>query len=571
MRFWTLLALLALVATGATSHNYTYPIKGVKGLHSASFAEMRPAHFHSGVDIKTDGQQGKEVVAAADGYIASVIHSPFGYGLALCVAHPKRGTMTIYAHLSAFAEEVEQYVRNYRYAHQTHSLDVTLHPKQFPVKAGQTIGYSGNTGNSFGPHLHYELRDISAARTYNVVRQGLFRPKDNTPPQLLALHYVELDTLDGVAVTSPLRTFTPKKGKGGYSIEGSIKVGRCGYFILECKDSQTGNNSSRFGIYRISQAVDGRKNFEYRMDSYNMADSRLCDLVSYYPKQRQARCEVIRLSQTAGAPDRLYRIAADRGVVRTEAAQKRKIVIEVEDDCANCTKLTFAIEGKADADCFKACRPTGSVVAGKGSLLLRDRGVSAYLTPQSLYAPTFVSVVGTDSRPTIPSAVVLSNSVKVLDENIPLQSHISVAVDASVPMELLTKCCLAVKGRRGYSSIGGYYAAGRVYATTSTAGEMVVVADSLAPTIKPIWRSGADMRGVKRLLFSVSDNFAGIDSYQLYIDGQWKTLNYSPLQKQLSHSFDTPLAAGENCNHTLLLRVRDKVGNIAIFQDSFYR
>ena len=118
---YRLIILFAVLAS--TAFAYQFPIKDVKGLHSASFAEMRPDHFHSGVDIKTDGVQGKRVVAAADGYISRVSLTPSGYGLAVYVTHPKLGTMTVYGHLSRFEKEVEQYVKDYRYNYNRNRVD----------------------------------------------------------------------------------------------------------------------------------------------------------------------------------------------------------------------------------------------------------------------------------------------------------------------------------------------------------------------------------------------------------------------------------------------------------------
>ena len=70
--------LLAAPAQEPRSERYRFPVRNVAGLYSANFGEMRPNHFHSGVDIKPDGVTGKPVVAAAAGYVVHFF--PTGQG-----------------------------------------------------------------------------------------------------------------------------------------------------------------------------------------------------------------------------------------------------------------------------------------------------------------------------------------------------------------------------------------------------------------------------------------------------------------------------------------------------------
>ncbi len=104
----TILTLLAAALTASAARgqrlnpdDYIYPVRDVPGLYSANFGELRPGHFHAGIDIKTDGVEGKALVAVADGHVSRVVLQPGGYGRAVYLTLDN-GVTAVYGHLRNF-------------------------------------------------------------------------------------------------------------------------------------------------------------------------------------------------------------------------------------------------------------------------------------------------------------------------------------------------------------------------------------------------------------------------------------------------------------------------------------
>ena len=196
MRRLLISALLLCSAPVSAQHlapeDYIFPLRDVAGLYSANFGEMRPNHFHSGIDIKTDGVTGKPVLATADGYISRIAVTPGGYGRAIYITHPN-GTTSVYGHLSKFRDDIEKYVHEERYRTRRNSINLYPPADRFPLKQGEQFAWSGNTGSSAGPHLHFEIRDSRTQRTLNTISSGVIRTRDDIPPRLVKLYYVEVD------------------------------------------------------------------------------------------------------------------------------------------------------------------------------------------------------------------------------------------------------------------------------------------------------------------------------------------------------------------------------------------
>lgn len=528
----SLMLLLSLVVWESRAKEFAYPIVGTKKLHSASFGELRENHFHSGIDIKTEGEEGKPIVAIADGYVTRIVMSSNGYGRALCVYHPKLRKMSVYGHMLLFREDIEQYL----FAEQCRrkSNKITLYPKagEFPVKQGDKIGLSGNSGMSFGAHLHFELRDASGERVYNIVRQGFMQPVDNVRPQLLRLHRIEVDTVEGVAVERLVATYDIRRNRGQHTINKEVKIGRNGYFVIECRDRHNGT-INRYGVYRTTLYVDGKRVFERRMDSFTFAESRYCNTIGYYPMLNGSNCEVLRLARTQSVPSHLFKYLRDDGRVVAEVGQRRHIRIEVEDDSGNMSHIEFDARGAALRVDYQKQSGEQSVKCGE-QCLISNGDVTAFLNENTLYETSFCKVERLDETVDIESVAVLSSPYRVCCGTGPLRGNVNIAWRISVLPHLQRGLALARRNHKGiFKYAGGIFWGSHITLQSRSAGDYVVVADTVCPTIKPPKRGSIKGSKGAEYRFEVGDNFSGIRRYGCCVDGEWYPIEYRPVEGTL--------------------------------------
>lgn len=566
-------ALLPLTAAAQTINpaDYRYPIEGVAGLYSANFGEMRPGHFHAGVDIKTELTEGKPLVAAMDGYISRVAILGGGYGRAVYLTL-NNGTTAVYAHLQRFTDEVEQYLRAERYRRRANTVDLWLKPDQFPVKQGDLVGYSGNSGSSSGPHLHYEIRNSADQSPRNLVRDGIIRPIDSLPPRFVQLHYVEIDTLgNGVPMRRPMESYAVVRSESGrYRLTRStpIPVGRKGYFIAEVTDRRNGVQNI-FAVYRLRGWLDGKPYFEFRMDNFTYAISRTSDAVSCYPIQLTSRNEAIRMAQLDGAPARFYPTMVERGLIRTTPQQRRTVEMEIEDDCGNRSSLRFEVEGREES--FVATPPADSLAVAlspRRATTLRLPDFTAHLPAGALYDAQYAKAEAGMVAPVDSGTVVLSPAYRIFaDPRTPLFKPLTISIRTHVPKELQSKVLLALRNRNGRAAAaGGGYKDGEVTASTRSVGDWFVVADTLPPTIRPQFSPTSDLGRERTLRFRVADNFSGIASWQLTIDGEWVPCDRYPSRGQLVWHIDQAPAGR---TRKVVLTIKDAVGNLRRWEGTF--
>ncbi len=577
--FFALVAICSTVITAdaatttiaPTESYYIYPMEGVARLYSANFGEMRANHFHSGVDIKSDGKVGRRIVATADGYVSRITTSPVGYGLSIYVAHPN-GTTTQYGHLLKFRDDIQQHVEDERYKSRKHTVNIYLTPTQFPVKQGDLIAYSGNSGSSSGPHLHYEIRESKEQRPLNPITMGAIKPKDTIKPTFTTLYYIESETIDGVVYQNKMSEYKlVLTSSGKYQIEGDklVWVGREGHFVVAALDRKA-NVRNTFGLYSLKGYKSGKSFYEYQQDGFLFADTRYCNSVSYYPLQRTSSTAHFRMRRQEGLPAKMLHFTKDDGVIRTKAGEQHKISIVACDDMGNSSTLNFHIRGKDDKDCFKAkIDPTTEIARAKSNSMFMGDNIEVKIPSGVLYESIPFKMSRLPNPPTPAKGVVgmkvYSPEYMILDYNTPLHRAMEISIDTAIPEEFVERAVMVYTDEKGQqSAIKGRYKDGVYTASSRVAGRHFVATDTAAPTIWVDVAEGSKVGDDGVIKMSVKDEFSGVASYEATINGEWIALDMhkSTITHKLRHK-------ATNTTHKLEVRVVDLAGNEATLSRSF--
>ncbi|MCD8173837.1 MAG: peptidoglycan DD-metalloendopeptidase family protein [Alistipes sp.] len=544
----------------------------VPTLLSANFAEARPDHFHSGIDLKTGGVEGEPIYAVADGYISRVFVSHSGYGRALYVVHPN-GTTSVYGHMQRFEPEVEEYVNSERHRQRRHNVDLYPGEERFPVVRGQQIGLLGNSGSSFGPHLHFEIRDTPSQRVHNIPRLGFYDIRDNIPPMLVRLHYIAVDTLNSVPVSRRVKTYELASAASGvyYTADTSaLRLPRNGYFVLEATDRKN-NTHNTMGIYGVDMEIDGDQVFGYRLDSFLFGETRYVNSYTHYGMQKGSRNELLRLAVQDGNRLSVYRAARDRGAIYLTDDEVHNVRITAWDDSGNSSVLTLKVRRNPD-DAAPGV-PEGIPVDHRRAFSRSTDGLHVTIPANSLYEPVYYRQHIDHPAASVPTANMRSlvPVYRIHDADIPLHTAMTVTIDLPGDIGETDKLCIARVSDDGkrYSYVGGKYSAGRITADTRSFGLYTVVRDVKAPAVTPSFANGADLRGRDSFSFNISDDFSGIAYYTGEIDGQW--IVFERKGAVITHNFDTSTVTYDGREHTLTLRVTDNCGNTASVSRTFVR
>ena len=536
---------------------------------SGTFGEPRSGHLHSGIDIKTHGVQGKKVYAVDNGYVSRIKISPGGYGKAIYITHPN-GLMSVYGHLERFNWRIQRYVRKIQYERKSFAVNIFPAKGDLPVKKGQVIAFSGNTGSSTAPHLHFELR---IAKTQHPVNPLLFKGinvKDHLPPKVYRLAVYpssNASCVDGKQDT--LVYYVSGKGKHCYIKKNPvIRVSGPFSFGLQTTDVLD-KSHNHDGVYRIELYEDGKLVYGLRMKELSFATTRYVNsLIDYHYYKKKGR----RLYRTEIDPNNRvmnYFDVKNKGVYHLTDTAIHHFKYVVSDIYGNRSVLPFRVQASKSKVCKKNKKHQAWIAGGihiplKKITKIDSSVLRLVFSPNTFYRPVAFHIRKYDqTKYSYAPVYALDNRF------IPAQKYFRLSMKPeSVGKKLQSKLYIAyapVKKMSRFSYAGGKRTkSGWLVTHVRTLGYFTVMADTIQPRIKPLnFKDKTHWKGKKSLKVWIKDGQTGIRKYTPTLNGHWILMEYDPKIRQLTYYPDQYMKKGKN---KFKLVVQDAVGNKTTYE-----
>lgn len=546
------------------SNYFRNPVNGALRI-SGTFGELRPHHFHTGLDIK--GTIGQPVLASAEGYIARIRISPDGYGRVLYLNHPN-GYTTVYAHLHRFASAIEKYATSEQYRQRQFEVDLELTPGQIPVKKGDIIGKIGVSGRSFGPHLHFEVRSTRSDEPINPLLFGI-APPDHRAPHLQSLKLYSLQE-DGTAQT--LSTHQIRKyGRQHQLAEGDTLYTdqRKVAFSVNTFD-QLDKAPNRNGVFEILLFDQDKLSFHTRMESIHFSQLRYLNAHLDYEAWKGGDGYFHRCYLQAG--NRLRSIyPAQDGVIELSGNERRKIQLLVRDYMGNESVLNFWIR-------HREATPPPPNHSGHRYLLpyqevnfLQEPNLQLKFPRHTFYSTTYLAY----SAERESSYQIYSDIHRIHQPQTPVHQYFELAIKPSqeIPESLQSKAFIArCDEAQQIINCGGEWKEGWLYTQARELGDYFITVDDQPPSIRPV-SFRPNMKGRTQLIFEIEDQYETAGNteglrYQAFIDEQWVCFEYDAKTRRISHTLSSKRSTGQ---HHLLIEVVDAVGNARRWEADFSR
>lgn len=508
---------------------------------SANFGELRPNHFHNGIDIKTQGVTGKPVRCIADGYVSRILVSHGGYGQALYITHPN-GYTSVYGHVMRFAPSVQKYLRAYQYANETFVADVRPAAGEITFRKGEVIALSGNEGASAGPHLHLELRNTATEEYIDPLPFFRHHLKDTRAPQAsMVAFYPKPD--EGVIQGAAAKKLVPVEQLGQtLTAWGKISVG------IAAKDYMDGT-SNFYGVRSVTLLVDSAEVFRSEIARVAQNENRMINSFTDYAELERSRRLVMRAHRLPGNRLRLMRTAPDDGWVTIDEERTYRFQYVLEDGYGNRRKYSFKIRGKKQE--IPACtQEDGQLLQWNRTNIVQLPGMQMNIPKGMLYDD---AVLHTE---VIADSSAISFGYRLEAKGTPLHSYCPVSIGIRhFPVEDVRKYYVQFSRGKWTYNAGGECKDGWITARVRDFGTYSVRVDTVPPVVTPLARN--TWRTTRNIRLRVKDAASGVDTYKVYVDGKFVLFG---LKKGVLVLQD-PEKVKKGVPHRLEVWVRDACGN----------
>ena len=546
-----------------TFPQYPNPVK-IPVYLSATFAEIRSNAFHAGVDIRTQGVEGKEVFAVADGYVSRIGVSPFGYGKVIYITH-NDGFTSVYAHLSKFNKNIGEYVKTKQYENESFAQNILLDENEFPIKRGDFLGFTGNSGGSGGPHLHYEIRYTETQEPVNPLFFGL-KIKDTMKPNIkgFAIYPLEnsiVNNQDGALYLNVLNE------NNTYYLENPIFTANGNVAFGINVFDQADGSPNKNGPYSVELFADNTLIYSVISYKYSYSETRYVNSLidySYYikNKERFIRTEIDEFNKLSVYNEK-------NGIVSVNEGDTLNMKYVVKDYNNNVSTLCFTLIGgeKSELNKYKDMISRSCYnISGDKSSEIKVGGFETKIPKYAFYRDVAIEATQIDTIENIFSdyAYQLGNNEIPLHKKIKLRLKIS---DEFADDTLLYVALVDKDGK--FSFLGNKYIDNHIEGQTNVLGTYIIAKDAVKPTIKPLnFKGNGSITDNWSLRLEIEDKESGINKYDMYVNGKWVLADYDAKNNLLMYQIDDHIKKGHN---TLEVIVTDMLGNKCVYSTTLQR
>jgi murein DD-endopeptidase MepM/ murein hydrolase activator NlpD len=567
--------ILPLLSAGQGTDKQPYPTDYFRNpldipiLLAGNFGECRPGHFHSGLDIKTQGKENLPVHAAAGGYISRIKTDKGGFGHAIYITHPN-GYTTLYAHLNDYAPLLQKHLRKVQYERKRWDLDLSFTADQFPVRKGQQIAWSGNTGSSSAPHLHFEIRDSKTEHPLNPQLFGL-QVTDNMPPVATEVVFYTGNIYERNLVSYTLGKKgnlykAVKPGRTGYSITGDtieVPEGLAGIGIIA--DDYMNGSDNTITFYTAELLIDDSLQTTVTLNDIGYDISRYIHAYTDYYARQVYKKWIQCLFKLPG--NKLHSIFTtlneQNGRVAFGEGQVRKVVVVLTDNSGNKSEIRFYARAKATDRSSPPQENCVPYTAGKANEY-NDPNIKFALDERQLYDDICFSIAATPG-----GGGAISERFRLHYPFIPLHHYFDLQVkpNKTIPIDMRSKVVLMYTdgkdedGRAAAPVDQGWYKA-----SVRNFGTYWLAIDTVAPVIHAMHKSGANLAKAKQIALTAKDETTSVSTYTGTIDGKW--VCFEQHGSSYFYEFDEHCTKGK---HELVFKAADENGNEVVHKSTFTR